>query len=255
MAKLALHALTTIPVSTEECQNASLILERTFDSVSALLKAFDTATAGSPGRPSDEAIDLLRAMLVMAAAGVDAMVKQLIRDTLPKLARNDDSVRDKLQAFISRRLRDEDDSAEGPQRSRRDFLAKVLASSSHQDSVLQEYVAWLTQGSLQSEKELFRIAEAFGIVPKDLAASNTLDAVFKIRNKIIHELDIEGFQRGPLQRLRNTRNRAEMVKHTNTLLMTAQRMRDLVDKKLVPLRVPYDELSGLRSYWPSISRK
>jgi hypothetical protein len=37
------------------------------------------------GMSTDEEQDLLRAMLVTAAPGLDAMTKQLIRDALPKV--------------------------------------------------------------------------------------------------------------------------------------------------------------------------
>ena len=80
-----LRELTNRPVASEACQGAALILKHTHDSASALLKAFNLAREGR-GRPrgmtTDEEQDLLRAMVVMAAAGLDAMAKQLIRDGL-----------------------------------------------------------------------------------------------------------------------------------------------------------------------------
>lgn len=217
-----------MPVSAEECNNASLILERTFDSVSALLKAFDAGT--SPGRPTDEQQDLLRAMLVMAAAGVDAMAKQLIRDSLPTLVRNYPNVAAGLETFIARQIRDDSDLLESG--GARNFLARILAAPSHQTQVIEEYIKTLTAGSLQSATELFHIAEALGLSGSSLGMDKSaLQAIFNLRNKIIHELDIVGF--GQQGRLRNIRNRTDMVKHTNTLLRTAEALRDAVDQKLI----------------------
>src|SRR5712691_1458226 len=60
------------------CKSAGRILETAHDSAGALLKAFDlarTQRGRSAGMSTDQEQDLLRAMLVMAAAGLDGMVK------------------------------------------------------------------------------------------------------------------------------------------------------------------------------------
>lgn len=229
--KLGIHKLSSTPVSTEECQGASLILQRTYDSVSALLGAFDDKRV-RPGRPSDEDQDLLRAMLVMAAAGVDAVAKQLIRDCLPVLAQGDPVVKKGLEGFIARQLGDDKDPLGTS--SGRSFLGRVLASASHQHRVIEEYIEDLTGGSLQSVSELFRTAVALGVKPSDLGLDKNklaLQTIFADRNKIIHELDIRGF--APGQRVRNPRSKNEMIGSANTLLRTAEALRDAVDKKLV----------------------
>jgi hypothetical protein len=77
------------------CKSAGRILETAHDSAGALLKAFDlarTQRGRSAGMSTDQEQDLLRVMLVMAAAGLDGMVKQLIRDTLPSLLERDSIV-------------------------------------------------------------------------------------------------------------------------------------------------------------------
>ena len=74
---------------TAACSKAAVILARTHESADALLKAFELAQQerGTPrGMSTDDEQDLLRAMLVMTAAGLDSMLKQLIRDALHNLA-------------------------------------------------------------------------------------------------------------------------------------------------------------------------
>src|SRR5262245_15398576 len=59
------------------------------------------------GALTDAEQDLLRAMLVFAAAGLDSLLKRLIRDALGSLAERDADVQRELEAFVSRRIRGE----------------------------------------------------------------------------------------------------------------------------------------------------
>ncbi len=66
------------------------------------------------GMTTDEEQDLLRAMLVSAASGLDAMTKQLIREALPIIIQIGKEALAELEKFVTRRLRDgTDDSLEG----------------------------------------------------------------------------------------------------------------------------------------------
>lgn len=226
-----LRSLSSKPVSSEECRRSAIILEYTHNSSSALLKAFNIARAqrGSPrGMTTDEEQDLLRAMLVMAAAGLDAMTKQIVRDALPVLIIADPAVREGLQEFIYRRLRPDADQSETS--GGRKFLAKILASPEYQAQVVEEYVNDLTGGSLLSTENLLRTANALGVPPEDLGADiQGLKRIFNIRHNIVHELDID---LAGIRRKRVLRKKAEMMSHTNDLLRVAQNLRDAVDKRI-----------------------
>ena len=230
-----LRELTNRPVSSELCQNAALILKHAHDSASALLKAFNLAKAGrgKRGMTTDEEQDLLRAMVVMAAAGLDAMAKQLIRDTLPALVGVEASVKDGLEKFVVRQIRGEAEGVDVLTGGK--FLGRILAASSHQTQVIEEYIKELTGGSLQSAEELVRTASALGIQPQGLGADiKILREVFGVRNKIIHELDmnLEGDRRK-----RNLRKQKDMIRFANVLLQLAENLRDQVDKRL-PVATP-----------------
>jgi hypothetical protein len=75
---------------------------------------------------TDEEQDLLRAMLVMAAAGLDSMLKQLIRDCMPSLVKANPQVREGLEKFVARSIRGEADAPEPLAGAR--FLGRVLAA-------------------------------------------------------------------------------------------------------------------------------
>ncbi len=211
---------------------ATLILKCAHDSASSLLDTFHLLRKEKGGTrrgmTTDEEQDLLRAMLVMAAAGLDAMVKQLIRDSLPPLVACDPGVKEGLEKFISRQIRGEGESSAAP--GGKEFLARVLAAPSQQAQVIEEYINDLTQGSLQSPAELCRIAAAFGLQPQILGVDQkVLKTIFGIRNEIIHELDIN---LGAERRRRNLRKSGDMISHTNALLQVAENLRDAAERKL-----------------------
>jgi len=172
---------------------------------------------------TDDEQDLLRAMLVMAASGLDSMLKQLIRDTLSTLVAVNDRVRDGLEKFATRSIRGEaevPDSLGGTK-----FLARVLISSQPQQQVIEEYIRELTGGSLQSVSELSRTAAALGLSRTKIDHS-VLNPIFGIRNKIIHELDID---LDGDRRKRNLRGRDAMMKATNKLLEVGEEILGEVD--------------------------
>lgn len=210
------------------CYKAGLILTCALKSAQSMLDAFETEREerGRPrGMTTDDEQDLLRAMLVMAAAGLDAMTKQLIRDTLPALARQDSNVRKGLEEFIVRQFRGENEGGGAGK-----FLARVLSAASSQQQVIEEYILSLTGSSLQSVDELLRAANALGFSPKMLDVDpQKLREVFTIRNKIIHELDMDLEAE---KRVRNLRGRQDMMRHTEALFRLGRNLCCAVSDKL-----------------------
>ena len=204
-------------------QRSHRILEHSHDSASAFLNAFDTLRKARArvSAPTDQEQDQLRAMLVFAASGLDAILKQLIRDSLHTLVALDEEVKNGLEGFAASNLRREDSHR---------FLARILSSDSVQTQLIENYTWHLTGSSLQSPDELFRAVSALGLDPRQLGIDPPkLKSVFNIRNEIVHELDIDFDAR---KRSRTSRRRAVMIKHTNTLLSIAEDVLASVDSKL-----------------------
>jgi hypothetical protein len=149
--------LSALDINTRSacCENSSLILRHAYESSGALLKAYGLARqqrGGRRGMTTDQEQDLLRAMLVMATAGLDAMSKQLIRDALPDLLKKSERALNTFEKFIARRLTSDQDASEKSAANR--FLARVLSRPSPQAQLTEEYVQDLTRGSLQSTEAL-----------------------------------------------------------------------------------------------------
>ena len=240
-----LKKLSFVKCHTKACEKACLILKHTHESSQALFAAYGLArairsirkqkeTKGDDkkeismlrGMTTDEEQDLLRAMLVSAASGLDAMTKQLIREALPIIIQIGKEALAELEKFVTRRLRDgTDDSLE-----RTPFLARVLTAPSTQKQIIEDYIGYLTKGSLQSSDELSRVAKAFGISQKEVNIDHTkLRPIFESRNRIIHELDINFSGK---RRRRNLRSEGTMKSYTETLIELAENILKSVDSKL-----------------------
>ena len=218
------------------CEKAALILEHSHSSARAILSAFDLvrsarapAKGGSVvGTTTDDEQDLLRAMLVMSAAGLDAMTKQLVRDTMPYIVHDNEIARSALESFIGRRLARDFESLQEGRRARN--IPAMLASYDLQEQTTNQYVRSLTEGSLQSADELRKIAAAFGLTDQTLKTDlSKLKKIFEIRNEIIHELDINLSAK---RRNRNTRSKSAMVRDANLLLAAGEDLLVAVDQQI-----------------------
>ena len=113
------------------------------------------------------------------------------------------------------------------------FLAKVLVSESPYDSLIERYIYDLTGSSLQSSEELFKAAKAMDIEHNFLRQQKRkLNSAFDVRNKIIHELDVDFESTGIGKRQRRSRTKAQLTEHSDLLLKVAGQFVSSVEKKL-----------------------
>ena len=117
------HTLFAHPPQPQRdaCQDTHVILCNAHDAVRSFLDTFEAVrkTRNAKGMPTDEEQDLLRAMVLFAGAGLDSMVKQLIRDALPTIIECDEGATLQFKDYIEKRLRDLEGSS-------RRFLADIL---------------------------------------------------------------------------------------------------------------------------------
>ena len=178
---------------------------------------------------TDEEQDLLRAMLVMGAAGLDGTVKQLIRNGLPVLIQTDEVVRKGLLTFVERRIKRKEEEPSGDGAAK--FLARILAADSQQSQVIEEYIKDLTGASLQSPEELIKASRALGVSAKSAGIrKDELQPIFDVRNKIIHELDMNLEAR---RRNRNTRRQSDMTNYVDCLMGVGKSLLAQVAKRVL----------------------
>lgn len=185
---------------------AQRFLAGAYDSVEAVLENLATIrelrrqeTGDIRGRLPANEEDLLRAAVVFTGAGLDATLKQLIRDTLPGLLESNKQAHAKFETFASDRL------GTGEIADSR-MIARYLTSPNPRERLIEDYIYDLTGSSLQSAEEVDKVASALGIDDGDLRRRITaLRSLFVARNEISHELDLQRPERQG-DRARRTRS-------------------------------------------------
>lgn len=183
------------------------------------------------GRLAESEEDMLRAAIVFATAGLDATLKQLVRDALIPIAHQNPAAADQFRRFARRFIRGTDDISVDPK-----AVADILISDSEspRQALLELYLEELTGGSLQSVEEVFRVIGAFGLELPDLQATirtGHLSDVFEARNNIVHELDLQSPER-PGERRKKTRRLDETVEWVTEILTVAQEITNAVAVQL-----------------------
>jgi len=134
-------------------------------------------------RLPEREIDLLRAAMIFAGAGLDSALKELVRDCLPQLLDQHSRVLGRLKEFGSRLAKEEPRAA-----------VRHLSADNPTEALRQSYVTQLVAQSLQGTSDLIRVRDALGLT-KEAALTDTkikaLDEFFTARNQIAHELDLQ----------------------------------------------------------------
>lgn len=211
--------------AADAARNAFTILCSAHDAASSFLDIFEATreTRTAKGASTDEEQDLLRAMLVFAGAGLDSMIKQLVRDALSLTLDRSREAEDNFRTFISRRLARQGTLDPG-------FLSSVLASRDPRTVLVGTLVSDLTSQSLQSRDQVLRVASYFDIPSAALATDpRQLDRIFRARNEIVHEMEVDFAQ---TNRNRRPRRKAGMIDHTTEILRVANAFLIEVDRRL-----------------------
>ncbi|MGJ3507688.1 hypothetical protein [Enemella sp. A6] len=169
----------------QHLQVAHATLSGVFESLHVVRQA--AADKDARGRLRDPEVDLLRSALILAGAGLDAVIRRLARDALPNLLAVGSPQTAAHRAFkeqIRGEVRDKSPS---------DSWTRAILADDPRQAMIDVYVRERTQGSLQSEKDLKRIRQALGItdtvIPDDRIAE--LRPFLTARNQVAHDLDIK----------------------------------------------------------------
>lgn len=159
------------------------------------------------GRLSQTQLDILRAAIVFAGAGLDAALKKLIADTVREIAVNHERARRKLLDFIDTHLA----SAVSPV-NRRSLAEILIDDQGPKEALLHRYERALTGDSLQAVDQVRTVCGALAVadraIHERLKEGSTLDEMFKARNDVVHQLDLT--DNGPKPRkLEDVRRYAE----------------------------------------------
>jgi hypothetical protein len=211
-------------------EDSYLIAQYAHSTATSLLAGFNSLRKG-PGTTKHEEQDLLRAMLLLAGAGLDACAQQVVKDTLSTLVQGDEDARKELVAYATRVLR-RASSGEGAVEGVDPATLASLLIGSPEVNLIDGLVEDLTKSSMQSVEELKRVSRHLGVAKSQplLTAIQGCRGPLKVRNRIAHDMDVN-ITKGK-SRNRRSRKREDMVKATNCLLVTADRLIEAVDQQL-----------------------
>jgi len=207
------------------CDYSFLILKTTHESASNLLNTFNNIRIQrrAHGTPTNAEQDLLRAMLVFASAGLDSVVKQLVKDTIKKVVEVNKGAESTFKAFVEKKLYKNEIIDHK-------LITGVFFATSPREHLLSLLKADLLSSSLQSKDALFRAGSFFNIPSNDICTNpDKLSKVFHDRNHIVHEMDID---LGQTNRNRLPRRKAEMIGHTNYIFEVTNNFLKAVDRIL-----------------------
>ena len=167
---------------------AHTTLQGIFESLHVVRTASaNQAGGGARGRLKEGEVDLLRSAIVLAGAGMDAVLRRLATDALPTLLESSakhPAAAKKYRRHVSDQVRDK--KAPGC------WVQAILADDPRPEMV-RLYVDALTKASLQSETDLKRIRDALGIdtstVPDEFISG--LKGFLIARNQVAHDLDLK----------------------------------------------------------------
>jgi hypothetical protein len=142
--------------------------------------------------------DMLRAAIPFAGAGVDATLKALLRDALPKLVLEHTESASAVKSF-AKTLFDEKPKA----------ASKMLVADDPTSTLHDAFEQHQTKGSLQATADLKQARTALGLPAAGALSDESIDELemaFAARNQIIHELD-----------LKTPSGRGDWAKHSRTM--------------------------------------
>lgn len=151
-------------------------LEQNIDSLEKLLSVADDGMKQN----------ILRAIILFSCSGIDAVVKQLIIDTLDKVIERDAGAQERLKLYATKRLKKDHE----PNYS---LLAELMIERDSRSVLVEMLKKELSYDSLQSAEQLFRVASYFNIPTERLlnkSNQEVLRTVFTTRNVIAHQMDV-----------------------------------------------------------------
>lgn len=230
MAHLKAMPATVTHAATDKSQrflvSAHEAVEATFDTLHTIRQLRKSEGGGIQGQLTNNENDQLRAAIVFSGAGLDATLKQMIRDTLPLLLEaGNEQAHKKFEDFAHERL------GTGEIADTR-IIARYLTSASPRNRLIEDYIYDLTGSSLQSKEEVQKVAGALGINDKELRKKiESLKPLFTARNEISHELDLQSPEK-PGDRSRRSRPIGQTKDICNSAFEVGQLMLNDVSNQL-----------------------
>jgi hypothetical protein len=197
-------------------KDAHSTVQGLFDSYSVVHAEKQRRRGDRRGRLGRDEQDLLRGALVFAGTGLDASLRQLLRDALPIAIDHSPAA---AKHFRDRRRRwatTPPDNGGKP-----GLVIKTMTADDPLAYMVDCYVDELTTGSLQQTEQIKQVRDSLGI-PKDKISDHRIDelkAFLTDRNAIVHDLDaVKDRAPAPGQPRQTTRSQDQVLRSCDEVL-------------------------------------
>ncbi len=196
--------------NAEKSQKILETLKANIESFKALFK-----------KENEESIkqNILRSIILFSCAGIDAIVKQLILESLEWVIERDEGAQHQFRQYVNRKLKK--DIGE-----KLSLLTDIVTAKDSRRLLINLLRQDLSFDSLQNTEQLFRVAEHFNIRTNELVDKEDeqiLKKAFAARNIIVHQMDVK-FDKTPIEYYNHTIDEANQF--YETIIIVAQKFID-----------------------------
>ena len=219
-------------------KDSQMVFEYANESVSSFYKIYQIIRSGSgAGSTTHNEQDLLRAMLVFACSGLDAVATQLISDCLQgviELDKQGNGAKQEFKKFIERRIKKSSTEIDIKNSSiDTGFIAQILISDQPKIELIKSLQKHLSDNSLQSQDQLLKVAGYFAITKNQILKDPEMtENAFKVRNDIIHQMDVNLKEKIQGRKNRKVRGAIDMIKYTINILNIGSNFINSVAEKI-----------------------
>ena len=209
----------------EEYLNKSkLILENLKSSINSFFVLYDSLEETEDYQKQD----LLRAIILFSCSGIDAIVKQLINDTLHHVIEHDEGAFNQFKKYTEDKIVLKNSNGINSK-----LLSELFTCENPKVILINALKRDLTQGSLQSVEELFKVGSYFNIestkLESDRSGIEELRNIFVARNQITHEMDVD--MSSPTI-VRRHRDNNDVKNYSDHLINLSEKFINIVSEKL-----------------------
>lgn len=210
-----------LKITKKDLQNSLLgdetyaILVKSHETCNHFLAIYDVLNEPK-GKPTDKNQDLLRAMLVFSSSALDVILKSLIRNNLKNCIEKRVLSKENFGKFVRRSV---GNNVPSKNYINLDFLAEILTEEKGRDLLIKKYIENSISDSLQSKSKIIEISNFLGFYIEKSEKINikTFDEVFKVRNEIIHQMDVSRNDKDRRKRIQ--RKRDDLIDCTNKIFL------------------------------------
>ena len=198
-------------------ENSRKILDTTKETILSFFEIYKEIKVEENAKQQD----LLRAIILFSCSGIDAVIKQLINDTLEEIIKKDEGAQSYFKNYIEKKIKNNNDVYNSK------LLSEIFISDEKpKDTLIRILKRELMANSLQSAEELSRVAAYFNIETTDI---DKIKEVFVVRNQITHEMDIDMSSEVIIRR---NRNKEDIKEYSDRIIKLAEHYIKSIENKL-----------------------